>query len=62
MIFTKLWRNRMSVIARTLLVSMFLIMLIGCSNNATNVAECSSTGTYTIISSDGQYNTDYCIK
>lgn len=52
----------MSVIARTLLVSMFLIMLIGCSNNATNVAECSSTGTYTIISSDGQYNTDYCIK
>lgn len=52
----------MSVITRTLLISMFLLMLIGCNYSTTTGTECSSTGTYTIISSDGQYNTDYCIK
>ena len=62
MIFTKLWINSMSVIIRTLLVSMFLLLFIGCSNNTTNVASCASTGKYTIISTDGDYTVDYCIK
>ena len=52
----------MSVIARTLLINVFLLMLIGCNDSTTTDTVCSSTGTYTIISSDGQYNTDYCIK
>ena len=52
----------MSVIARTLLVSVFLYLVISCNDSTSTAPECSSTGTYTIISSDGQYNTDYCIK
>lgn len=52
----------MPVIARILLISMFLLIFIGCNDSTTTDPECSSTGTYTIISSDGQYNTDYCIK
>lgn len=52
----------MSVIARTLLISVFLLMLIGCNDSTSTAPECSSTGTYTIISNDGEYNTDYCIK
>ena len=49
------------------IVSKWLILgsiffLIGCNDSNSTEPECSSTGTYTIISSDGEYNTDYCIK
>ena len=49
------------------IVSKWLILgsiffLIGCSDNSATVPDCVSAGTYTIISSDGEYNTDYCIK
>ena len=60
--FTNLWVNSMSVIVRALLVSVFLYLVISCSNSNPTGPECSSTGKYTIISTDGNYNVDYCIN
>lgn len=45
----------MSVIARTLLMSVFLLMLIGCNDSTTTAPECSSTGDSTIVCGDSQY-------
>lgn len=53
--FTKLWRNSMSVLARTLLMSVFLLMLIGCNDSTSTAPECSSTGDSLVVCDDNQY-------
>ena len=53
--FTELWRNRMSVLARTLLISVFLLMLIGCNDRTSTGPDCSSTGDSLVICGDSQY-------
>ena len=45
----------MSVIARTLLISVFLLMLIGCNNSTTTAPECLSTGDSLVVCGDSQY-------
>lgn len=53
--FTKLLRNRMSVLASPLLISVFLLMLIGCNDSTSTAPDCSSTGDSLVVCGDSQY-------
>lgn len=45
----------MSVLARTLLISVFSLMLIGCNDSPSTGPECSSTGDSLVVCGDIQY-------
>lgn len=45
----------MSVIARTLLISVILLIVIGCSETNTTAPDCTSTGDSLVVCGDSQY-------